>query len=148
MYVLDTNVVSTFLDRRRTSPQLSQRILSEPPEHLFTTAITVEEVLKGALAFINQSRQRSTVTAAYDNLLFLFESLHQFQVLPYTEEAEAVFKTLSPQIKRVGTRDCRIAAIAHLLSYTVVTMNVSDFLRIGLVEVEDWSVPTGRAGDS
>jgi tRNA(fMet)-specific endonuclease VapC len=52
MYLLDTNTVSNFLDQQRHSPQLTQKILSTPPEHIFISIITVEEILRGALAAI------------------------------------------------------------------------------------------------
>lgn len=52
MYLLDTSVVSNFLDERRYYPQLTARILSQPPEHIFISIITVEEILRGALASV------------------------------------------------------------------------------------------------
>lgn len=45
----------------------------------------------------------------------------------------------SPKIKRIGTQDCRIAAIAHANKFTIVTVNVNDFVSIGLTDVEDWT---------
>ena len=35
MYLLDTSVVSNFLDERRYYPQLTTRILNQPPEQIF-----------------------------------------------------------------------------------------------------------------
>lgn len=40
MYLLDTSVVSNFLDERRYYPQLTARILSQPPEEIFISIIT------------------------------------------------------------------------------------------------------------
>ena len=42
-------------------------------------------------------------------------------------------------MKRVGTQDCRIAAIARSKGYIVVTANVDDFEKIGIAQVEDWT---------
>ena len=44
MYLLDTSVVSNFLDERRYYPQLTTRILSQPPEQIFISIITVAEL--------------------------------------------------------------------------------------------------------
>ena len=39
----------------------------------------------------------------------------------------------------MGTQDCRIAAIAHINEFTIVTVNVNDFVSINLTSVEDWT---------
>jgi predicted nucleic acid-binding protein len=54
VYLLDTNIVSTFLDRRRNSQILTRRILSQPPENLFISVITIEEMMQGELGSINR----------------------------------------------------------------------------------------------
>ncbi len=41
MYLLDTSVVSNFLDERRYYPQLIARILSQPPEQIFLMILSV-----------------------------------------------------------------------------------------------------------
>ena len=65
MYLLDTSIVSNFIDERRYFPQLTQRILSNPPEQIFISVITVEEILQGALAAIQKAKRKSSVTTAY-----------------------------------------------------------------------------------
>ena len=62
MYLLDTSVVSNFLDERRYYPQLTARILSQPPEQIFISIITVEEILQGALASVQKVKRKSSVT--------------------------------------------------------------------------------------
>ena len=39
MYLLDTSIVSNFLDERRYYPQLTAGILSKPPENIFISII-------------------------------------------------------------------------------------------------------------
>ena len=65
MYLLDTSIVSNFLDERRYYPQLTEKILSKPPELIFISVITVEEILQGALAVINKAKRKPSVTIAY-----------------------------------------------------------------------------------
>ena len=139
MYLLDTSIVSNYLDERRTSSYLTDKILTTPPEEIFISVITVEEILQGALASIQKVRKKSSVINAYQSFEELFEALHLFQILPYTNEAEQIYQSLSTKVKRVGTQDCRIAAIARSKGYIVVTANVSDFEKIGIAQVEDWT---------
>ena len=69
----------------------------------------------------------------------MFTALHQFQILPYTPKAESIYQSLPSKIKRIGTQDCRIAAIAKANKFTIITVNVNDFIRIGIAPVEDWT---------
>lgn len=139
MYLLDTSIVSNYLDRRRNFPQLTDHILSTPPEQIFISVITVEEIIQGALASIQKVRQKPSVMDAYRYFEELFSALNYFQILPYTNEAEAIYQSLSSKIKRIGTQDCRIAAVARSKEYILVTANVSDFEKIGNLEIEDWT---------
>ena len=139
MYLLDTSIVSNFLDERRFYPQLTAKILSQPPESIFISVITVEEILQGALASVQKTKRKSAVVTAYKYFEDLFSALNQFQILSYDIQAEQIYQSLSAKIKRIGTQDCRIAAIAKVYELTVVTVNMNDFIKIGLIDVEDWT---------
>jgi tRNA(fMet)-specific endonuclease VapC len=139
VYLLDTSIVSNYLDRRRNFPQLVKQILSTSPEQIFISIITVEEIIQGALASIQKTRQKSSVTYAYRYFEELFAALHYFQILPYTSEAEKIYQSLSTKVKRIGTQDCRIAAVARSTGYILVTVNIADFEKIGIVQIEDWT---------
>lgn len=139
MYLLDTSVVSNFLDEKRYYPQLTARILNQPPEKIFISIITVEEILQGALASVQKVKRKTSVTEAYQYFEDLFTALHNFQILSYTPESENIYQSLPAKIKRIGTQDCRIAAIARANELSIVTVNVRDFVSIGLTNVEDWT---------
>ena len=139
MYLLDTSVVSNFLDERRYYPQLTTRILNQPPEQIFISIITVEEILQGTLASVQKAKRKPSVTKAYQYFEDLFSALNRFQILPYTPEAEAIYQSLPAKVKRIGTQDCRIAAIACANEFTIITVNVNDFVSIDLANVEDWT---------
>ncbi len=139
MYLLDTSIVSNYLDKRRNIPQLTERILSTSPELIFISIITVEEIIQGALASIQRMRQKPSVTNAYRYFAELFSALHYFQILPYTNEAETIYQSFSTKIKRIGTQDCRIAAVARSEGYILVTANVADFEKIENIQIEDWT---------
>ena len=57
----------------------------------------------------------------------------------FNAEADAIFRQLQKQRLRIGTQDLRIAAIALLHSFTVVTSNVRDFAPVPNLKVEDWT---------
>lgn len=140
MYILDTSIVSTFLDRRRNNPYLRGRVLSQPAERLFISVITIEEIMRGELAAIHRIRQKPNVVALYREFEDLFAALHRFQVLSYTNETEQIYRSMTAVQQRVGTQDCRIAATAISLGFVIVTANTTDFHKIGNVAVEDWTI--------
>ena len=113
--------------------------MSQPPEQIFISIITVEEILQGALGSVQKSKQKPSVTRAYQYFEDLFSALHRFQLLSYSPKAEAICQSLPAKIKRIGTQDCRIAAIAKANNFTVITVNVNDFIGIDLADVEDWT---------
>lgn len=82
MYLLDTSVVSNFLDERRFYPQLTDKILSQPPGLIFISIITVEEILRGVLASVQKTKRQPSVIVAYQYFEELFSALNQFQILP------------------------------------------------------------------
>jgi tRNA(fMet)-specific endonuclease VapC len=57
----------------------------------------------------------------------------------HTSEAESIYQSLPAKIQRIGTQDCRIAAIARANKFSRVTINVNDFVSVGLADVEDWT---------
>jgi tRNA(fMet)-specific endonuclease VapC len=127
VYLFDTSIVSNYLDKRRNFPQLTESILSTSPELIFISIITVEEILQGALASIQRVRQKPSVTNAYRYFEELFAALQYFQILPYTIEAETIYQSLPTKAKRIGTQDCRIAAVARSKGYILVTANGEHF---------------------
>ncbi|MEN9520419.1 MAG: hypothetical protein RLZZ381_3007 [Cyanobacteriota bacterium] len=103
MYLLDTSIVSNFLSERRFYPQLTAKILSQPPELIFTSIITVEEILQGALASVQKTKRKPEIAVAYQYFEELFSALNQFQILSYTPESELIYQSLTAKIKRIGT---------------------------------------------
>jgi tRNA(fMet)-specific endonuclease VapC len=58
---------------------------------------------------------------------------------PFHEAADTMFRQLRAQRIRIGSQDLRIAAIALLSGFTVVTRNVRDFSQVLGLNVEDWT---------
>ena len=69
--------------------------------------------------------------------------LSHASILRYDDAAVQIFRDYPASIKRAGSQDCRIAAVAQANGFIVVTMNTAHFAKIG-VPNEDW----GRTGES
>ena len=140
MYLLDTDVTSTVFDERRASPRLRAKLLVTPPEQIAVSIVTVEEMLRGAFDRIRQeqSKHRSPV-GAYARLQDLVGYFATFSILPYTEDAERLYRAFPAQIKRIGTNDCRIAATALAHECVLVTANLADFQPMEGLQTEDWT---------
>jgi tRNA(fMet)-specific endonuclease VapC len=140
-YSLDSNIFRLFLDG---NAPVRRRILMTPPENLWISAIVYQESLGGRLAQINKTLKDSTPKSAslletlYQELFETIDDLSAFQRLAYTAEDEQAFRALAPQVKRVGSQDCRIAAQALRRGMIVVTRNLLDF-EAANVPCEDWS---------
>ena len=133
MYLLDSDTVNLLLRGQ-------ERLVST--RDIFVSSISVEEILKGALAEINRRRSILSASVAEPSFYFLraVRKLAEMQLLAYDDDAEQVYQNLSASVKRVGKMDCRIAAHAIVSGLVVVTRNTRDFERIPGVQTEDWSV--------
>ena len=138
MYLLDTDTYSNFL---RGSRSIQQRVSQVPLRTVYLCAITPEEMLSGRLAAINQVRtqQEARLPNAYDYLVDLIRSLNRASILRYDDDAVRIFRDFPASIKRAGSQDCRIAAVALANNFTVITSNTRHFAQIGVV-TEDWNL--------
>ncbi len=116
-----------------------------PPNQLWLPAVVVEEQFRGrlgVLAKLNPARPKESllIPTAYHDLVLTQEFLRQFQILPYTQADEDLYQSWPAAVKRVRTRDCRIAATAINQGFTVVTANRRHFQQIPNVQIVDWSI--------
>jgi tRNA(fMet)-specific endonuclease VapC len=96
--------------------------------------------MRGALNAIRVAQSRKgDIVEAYSHFVRLFAGIGEFSILPYTEDAEHIYKAFPPHIKRIGTNDCRIAATAQAHGCVLITVNVTDFRQIEGLQVEDWT---------
>ena len=136
MMVVDTNVVSELM---KPSPSVVVRdwMLGQRPTELFTTSITVAEILYGIERLPEGQRKDMLRTAATD-VFTAFED----QVLPFDHDAAA---TYAPLVNRRDQRglpidgfDAQIAAICGAHHATLATRNVKDFEHTGITLVDPW----------
>ena len=132
MFLFDTDTLSQVM-KRRPVPSLLARMAALPIEELFTSAITVGEMVFGA----QRSPRREYLLSQLEELLW-----PNLQVLPFDHAAAETYGRIRADLERAGTPlaepDLRIGAIALTRNLTVVTGNTRHFSRIPGLSVENW----------
>jgi len=140
MIILDTDCMS-LLQRENIliSSRLQENLDRFSPEDICTTIISFEEQMRGWLGFLSRSKTLNEQIYAYQRLhTFLKIYLNTF-VLDFDEKAAEEFKKLKSQKIRVGTMDLKIAAIAISQNAILVSRNLSDFMQVPNLNVQDWT---------
>jgi tRNA(fMet)-specific endonuclease VapC len=136
LYVFDTDHLSLY---GRNHLVLIDR-LQQQSIILTTTAINVEEQVRGRLAQISEARDEDTLANAYRWLSETVKLLSEFEVLQFTVEAQSIYRDLKSQRIRVGTQDLRIASIVLANQGILLSRNARDFDRVPDLIVENWTL--------
>ena len=112
MIVLDTDVLTNFFNGRADVVSAVGLI---PAAELALTVVTCEEMLRGWLGEIRKAESRTDrtkLTDAYWRLGKVLEALPQFELLPYTPEAEALLHRWQiDKVKEVRNRQHRAVTV-------------------------------------
>ena len=138
MIILDTNVISETL-RPRCEPAVRDWLNGFSEEHLFTTAVTITELLTG-LEIMSTGRKRTELALLIEKrVLPLFQS----RILAFDFNAAracaAIFADMRKRGRSIGFPDCQIAAIAKSYGYAIATRDVRPFLDAGLNVINPWA---------
>ncbi len=132
MYLLDTNILSELV-RKRPNHHLIGRLKSQSPENLFTSCICVMELRMGSCL-----REDSDLFWAK----ICEEILSRVKVLPFGTKEAMVAGDILASLRRtgqtIGVEDVFIAATGITHRFTAVTANVSHFIRIKGLKIENW----------
>jgi predicted nucleic acid-binding protein len=135
--VLDTNVLSALM-RRDVEPVVVTWLDSQPPESIWTTALTVFEVRFG-LEVLAHGRRRRRLEDAFGKILG--EDLDG-RVLPFDQAAAEVAAAMSARQRRAGrpveVRDVQIAGIAAARKASLATRNSRHFDDLGIALIDPW----------
>ncbi|BAY25033.1 hypothetical protein NIES2100_48330 [Calothrix sp. NIES-2100] len=143
LYILDTDHISLL---QNGNAMVTKRISQNKPESLAVTVITLEEKIKGWLNKINNSnnepfKPNSQLLWAYKGLSDEIEFFKSIQLLAFDNRAYEMYQSLVLQkLKRIGTQDLRIAAIAKSVNGILVTRNWRDFENVPGLMLEDWTI--------
>jgi toxin FitB len=135
--ILDTNVISEVM-RPQPSPVVVAWMSAQVPDDLFTTAITVGEVLYG-IELLPKGKRR-------DQLLRQAEAMFvedlAGNILAFDEASARLFALIAATRRThgrpIGDQDAQIAAIARANGATLATRNTDDFEGCGVRLVNPW----------
>lgn len=127
LYLLDTDAVVDILRRRHG---VAQRLAQLSPEDVGVSAMTVAELLYGALCSNDAARSEREVRRFLDVV----------RIVPFGRAAAAAHSQIRHRLRRqtIGPNDLVIAATAMTAKATVVTANVREFVRVEGLAVENW----------
>ena len=138
MIVLDTNVLSALMRRDPDSVVVAWLDL-QPPESVWTTAVTVFEIRFG-LELLDPGRRRRQLEDAFSRVV---DDDFQGRILFFDHEAANAAASLAAQRRAVGKpvdfRDIEIAGIIAARRATLATRNVRHFQDLGIELVDPWA---------
>ena len=137
MLVLDTNHFSEFRRATEAATRLRHR-LAVCDDEAALTIVSAEEIARGWLAEIRRHREEHRLIEAYRHFQESIEDFTEWTLLPWSEASAALFRSLRAARLRIGTQDLRIASIALAHEATLLTRNLSDFLQVPGLRVENW----------
>ena len=131
MILLDTDHVNVlkYPDHPRFA-SLTTQLNSSADQNVATTVMTVEEQMRGWLAFINRSDDVRRQVPAYQELRRLFDFFAHWHVMPFDEQAASEFQGLRAKPIRIGAMDLKLAAIALIHDALLLSANLRDFQQV------------------
>jgi toxin FitB len=136
--VLDTNVLSALM-RRDVDPVVVAWLDDQPPESIWTTAVTVFEIRFG-LEILADGRRRRQLEEAFDRAL---EDDFEGRVLGFEQSAALEAASIAARRRQAGQpieiRDAQIGGIVAARRATLATRNTRHFGDLGIAMVDPWA---------
>lgn len=137
MIVLDTNVLSELM-KREPSPTVIAWIEARTAASMFTTTLTLAEILYGIRLLPSGKRQSEIEEAAWE----MFRADFAGRVLSFDQDAAQAYAKVAASRRQAGRPmtqfDAQIAAIALSRDGAVATRNIADFEGCGLDLIDPW----------
>lgn len=137
MILLDTNVLSALM-RRETDPVVVAWLDAQPPESIWTTAITVFEIRFG-LEILDKGRKRKALEEAFASAI---DEDFDGRILAFDQAAADAAAAIAARQREAGRpveiRDVQIAGIAAARKATLATRNTRHFDGTGIALVDPW----------
>jgi len=128
-YLLDTNIVIYVLKRRPIEVLSS---FNANASRMAISSITLAELLHGA----EKSSHVSSNWSAIEDFC------SRLEVLPYGAKAAQHYGAIRAALEKlgqpIGVNDLHIAGHARSEGLVLVTNNVSEFMRVPALEIENW----------
>jgi predicted nucleic acid-binding protein len=137
MLVLDTNVISEIM-KALPSPRVMDWWSQQQPPELFTTTVTVAEILYG-IEILPRGKRRDSLRAEAE---VVFTQDFAGRILPFDEDAARAFPQIAAVRRQEGRPiaglDAQIAAVARTRRAILATCNIADFEGCGVRLVNPW----------
>jgi toxin FitB len=138
MIILDTNVISEMMKQNPARPVVTW-LRFQPALTIFTTAVTVAEILAGIRILPAGKR--------YDQLLEganqMFDRVLRDRILSFDHEAAEAYAEIAASRRRLAKPikelDAQIAAIARSNSMIIATRDIGDFTDCGVDLIDPWT---------
>lgn len=139
MILLDTDHVNVlkYPDHPRFA-NLTTRLNTSADQDVATTVITVEEQMRGWLAWINRSDDVRRQVLASQELLRLLTFLRAGMWCRLMNRRPANSRACARSAFTIGTMDLKIAAIALGHGALLLSANLRDFQQIPNLHVANW----------
>jgi predicted nucleic acid-binding protein len=102
------------------------------------TIVSYQEQTIGRLNALNRQLKSDALIVAYQGLARTLFFYRDANVLAYDDRAARIDDDLRVRLRRMGTKDRRIAAITLAHGHTLVTRNTIDFRDVPGLGLEDW----------
>jgi len=129
---------SESLWAQSSSNRFSNEVINQG--QITTTAINVEEQLRGRLAQVAEARDGDALSNSYQRLIETLMLVSEFKILSYNSNSHKIYQSLKAQGLRIGTQDLRIAAITLAHNGILLTRNLCDFEKVPKLITQDWSI--------
>ncbi len=137
MIILDTNVISEAMLPVPNS-NVREWLSAQPSQQLFTTTVSLAEILYG-LEILPLGKRRAGLSAAAETM---FATLFAQRILVFDGLSARAFPPIAAgrrlRGRPISVLDAQIAAIAKANSATLATRNTSDFEACGVRLVNPW----------
>lgn len=139
MIVVDTNVLSEAMKPAgMRSPRVFAWFNEHPVDALYTTTITLAEILAG-VAILPEGKKRVQKHRAAE---MIFATIFPQRVLPFDAPAARIYAEFVTIRRKKGRSidpfDILIAAVAKLHGMAVATRNEPDFDHLGVDVINPW----------
>ncbi len=139
MTLLDTDHPSILTNARASGQAaLRGRMEAAGTEEFGVPVVAAEEQCRGWLAEITRQRNPTKQVPAYESLAKLFDFLGAWEIVLFDLRAAEQYQRLRRQLRRLGSQDLKIAAIALVNGARLLSANLRDFQQVPGLHVENW----------
>lgn len=107
MYILDTDILTITLRYPDKHTRLLEKIQSTSRESLWTSVVTIREMMRGALDVVKREERIGKLVRGYDFLLRISQDLTQYPILPFDAQAERIYQAM-PRLNELAQEIVRL----------------------------------------